>query len=96
MLMTMFEIAAGYECGGPEDGMMCREGRGEFECEVNLFQPIEKIYEEVEAQYRELCENEPGFLGCRCIRIIPKDEADEIRKYWKWLDEHCIDGDVIF
>ena len=96
MIMTMFEMVAGYECGGPEDGMMCHEGRGEFECEVNLFQPIEKIYEEVEAQYSELCKDDPDFLGCRCIRIIPKDEADEIRKYWKWLDEHCIDGEVIF
>ena len=91
-MMTMFEIITGYECGGPEDGMMCRSGYCEYESDVDMSQPLEDVYEQVAAEYRELCKDEPDFLGSRVARIIPEDEAAKVREYWKWVDEHS-DGE---
>ena len=88
-MKVMFEIVAGYECGGPEDGMMVREGSCEYETDVNLFQPLEKLFKQVEDEYRSLYGDDEDFLGCRVIRIIPHDEANKIREQWKLAEEYC-------
>lgn len=86
-MKTMFELSVGIECGGPEDGMMCRDCTTEYESEVNLFQPIEKIFEQVEEEYRNLYKNDSDFIGCAVKRIIPHDEAESIREMWRQEEE---------
>lgn len=95
-MTTMFEIAVGLECGGPEDGMMCRSCSDLYDVDVNLFQPEEDLFKEVAERYTEEYKDYPDFIGCRVVRLVPKKEADEIRKEQEWLDEHCVDGNIVW
>lgn len=95
---AIFELYVGYECGGPEDGMMVREGVGTLVGTMSLSDYIKQyglnLADKVEAEYRKLYKDEADFIGCRFKRIIPEDEAKQLREMWAWEETHCIDGNV--
>lgn len=90
----LFLMAIGLESGGPEDGMMCSTHTDIYDCEVNLFQPIEDMFREVEQKYTKEFGDDPQFIGCKVKRIFSLEEERGIRALWAWEDAHCIDGNV--
>ena len=70
--MRTYKVIAGYECGGPEDGMMCRCG----ECFY--------VAEDAE-DARSMCDidnaDDPQYLGCR----VEEPTDAEIKEWYEWL-----------
>lgn len=73
-----FKVICGYECGGPEDGMMCKSYTSIIEADTA---------EEAERMAKEANENEPDFLGCR-VQEATEQEAKEYEEQMKELEEY--------
>ena len=96
-MKTLFEMEVAYDIGDAENGIVVRECTDYYDCSVNLFQPITDIYNEVREEYYKQYADEEGFIGCKVVRLIPEDEAVEIRKECGFYDDYqYIGGDVIF
>ena len=85
---AMFELYVGHECGGPEDGMMVREGIGILIGNMSLSDYIKQyglnLADKVESEYRKQYGHEDDFIGCRFKRIIPEEEAQQLQDMWAW------------
>lgn len=78
-MRTLFEMVNYSDIGDAESGPIVRECTDYYDVEVNLSQPPEKIRKEVLDKYMEYtkdCE----FISADVVRIVPEDEAADIRK----------------
>lgn len=86
MSKTMFEIGVGYDIGDAETGPLVKDCKDFYECEVNIFQPMENIFEDVRKKYLEEYQNDE-MIGVHVVRLVPVDEAEKLRKELYDFDE---------
>lgn len=86
-MKTLFEMNVAYDIGDAESGMLVVETTDYYDCEVDIFQSMEDIFDYVQKQYhREYADNDE-FVGCTVVRLIPESEAEDIRKECGFYDE---------
>lgn len=75
-----FKVICGYECGGPEDGMMCHSYSKVIEAETA---------KEAERMEREFNKDDPDFIGCRVDEATEKEiqEHLELEREFKEYEE---------
>lgn len=78
-MRTLFEMVNYTDIGDAESGPIVREATDYYDAEVNLFQPLAHIKKEVLDKYMEYTKD-CGFIGADVVRIVPEDEAADIRK----------------
>lgn len=87
-MKTLFELKVAYDVGDAESGIIVRECTDYYDCDVNLFQPITDIYNEVNERYRMEYADGESFIGCTVVRLVPEDEAKTIRDECGFYDDY--------